>query len=170
MDRPRIGYGEQGNFLRNRNRYAPYTLPNASTSTSDSVGQQLGHLSSQPNHFQYWPQTTQYTSTLQQTRHSTMCGGQVLQQSSLQAAGSSPSLTGSPVLLPQQRPTALTYNTGYTGVASTVASPSFNSAQTPLQPSPTLERLPNQTAFSPQDTTTYDSPQQQHWPQPGGFL
>lgn len=179
MDSPTIAYRDHsGNLLTTRNRYAPYTLPSGSTTTSNSVGQ-LTHLSSQPHPFQYWPQTTQYASTLQahqpqqqQNRPSTMCGGgHVLQQASLQAAGSSPSLTG----LPQQRQTALTYNAGYSTVTSTTAASTYNSAQPALQPSPTLERLPNQTAFSPQDTTTYGSPQisqqqqsvSQHWPQAG---
>ena len=178
MDSPTIAYRDHsGNLLTARNRYAPYTLPSGSTSTSSSIGQ-LTHLTSQPHHFQYWPQTTQYASTLQQplqqqTRLPTVCGSQAFQQTSLQATGSSQSLTGSSCILPQHRQTALTYNAGYSTVTSTTASPSYNGTQPHLQPSPTLERLPNQTAFSPRDTTTYGSQQisqqqqPQHWPQAG---
>ena len=162
----------------NRARYSPYALPSGVTTTSNSVGQ-LSHLSSQPHPFQYWHQATSpYTpTTLNQQSHQNSTNRHANsqlphQQSSLLTPGVSPSLAGSPGLLPGQIQPTLAYDVGYSTVATTVATPSYNTSQPTLQQSPTLERLPSQTTFSPQESTTYGSPQisqaqqpQQHWVQ-----
>ncbi len=161
----------------NRPRYSPY-LPGGVTTSSNSVGGQLSHLSSQPHPFQYWQATSPYTPTTlhqpslhQSTTSRHPQGSQVLpqQQSSVLSTGISPSLAGSPGILPGH-PSPIGYD--YSTVPSTAATPSYNASQPPLQQSPTMDRLPSQAAYSPQESSAYGSPQisqaqqPQHWSQP----